>query len=181
MNKNSYKIFGTICVLVYAFAALITSDPLGSIESSVSISVILYGLYAAFLWRYNLFEKTPYIGGTYDGHHWSSYANNPEYHSTITIKQTLFGLSLFEAGSSGWNSSVSASFMPTSGNGWTLVYTYLTHPSNNAQRSGTDMDDPHYGTMILFYHPDKPNHLEGTYFTNRLVPTCGHSELDRQK
>ena len=96
MVNKVLKSFGTLCVITYVIVTAISREPTQSISSAVSISVVLYGIYATILWKYNPFEKTPYIGGTYHAKHWSSYENKHESESTIVIKQTLFSLSLSE-------------------------------------------------------------------------------------
>lgn len=181
MVNKVLKSFGTLCVVTYVIVTAISRELTQSISSAVSFSVVLYGIYATILWKYNPFEKTPYIGGTYHAKHWSSYENKHESESTIVIKQTLFSLSLSERSSAGCNTSISTSLSPAEGDQWRFVYTYQTHPFENAQRDQSDQDDPHFGTMIMYYQPDKPDYLEGTYFTDRQKPTKGRSQLRRQK
>ena len=124
MVNKVLKSFGTLCVVTYVIVTAISREPTQSISSAVSISVVLYGIYATILWKYNPFENTPYIGGTYNAKHWSSYENRHESESTIVIKQTLFSLSLSERSSAGCNTSISTSLSPTEGNQWRFVYTY---------------------------------------------------------
>nr|DAL03923.1 MAG TPA: SMODS-associating 2TM, beta-strand rich effector domain [Caudoviricetes sp.] len=181
MVNRALKSFGILCVIAYIVVAYISQEPLQSISSAVSISVVLFSIYSTFLWRYNPLEKTPYIGGTYSAHHFSSYKDKPEYTTTIIIKQNLFSLSFYETGSSGWCGSIAVALTPTSSDAWEVVCTYRTHPLQNVYRSQYDQDDPHEGTMLLCYHPSEPSILSGTYFTNRPHPTRGETVLTRKK
>lgn len=177
MDKNSYKTFGTICVLVYAFVALITSDPLGSVGSSVSIALVLYCLYSRFFWKYNPLEKMPRIAGVYHATHQSSYyPNGRTFCSEITIRQTLHSVSVSILSDSGHGNSISANFSQLNNGTWRLIYTYETHPK--AQPWNVE-DDAHFGTCLLYC--DGQDKLSGTYFTGRQKPTIGHSVLVRTK
>ena len=129
-------------------------------------------LYDRILWRFNIFEKTPRIYGTYVATNLSNYNGEKKYTSTVKIRQTLSSISVVETMEDGCCESVTASIAKTTPDGpWFLYYTYLTHPKLSTS------DDMHYGTAIL--HICGRGCLDGRYFTNRNQQTAGNATLIR--
>ena len=172
MNKKDIKIFCWLAVVFFAVLKFLNFESAEALSLAVSGAVLADWLYDRFLWRINIFEKTPKIYGTYVATNVSNYNGEKRYTSIVTIKQTLSSISVVETMEDGCCESVTASIAKNTPDGpWFLYYTYLTHPKLSTS------DDMHYGTSIL--HIRGSGHLEGRYFTNRNHQTAGNVTLNR--
>lgn len=178
--KKAFRSFAFLTIIIYIVLFVITSSPFDSIGNAVSISVALYTLYCTFLWRFNPFDKTPRIYGTYNTHQQSSY-QNMKYEPTVVIRQTLFSIFIIEKHKSGTCTSITSCLLDR-GEGiyWQLIYTYRADPV--PRPPSKTPNDPHYGTCIVDIHlhdqkTRRVREMTGVYFTNRHEPTRGTMEL----
>lgn len=172
MNKKNINIFCGLAVVFFVALKFLKFDSIDAFSYAVSGAVFADWLYDRFLWRINIFEKTPKIYGTYVATNVSNYNGEKEYTSTVKIKQTLSSISVVETMEDGCCESVTASIAKTTPDGpWFLYYTYLTHPKLSTS------DDMHYGTAIL--QICGRGYLDGGYFTNRNHQTAGNVTLTR--
>lgn len=178
--KKAFRSFAFLTIIIYIVLFVITSSPFDSIGNAVSISVALYTLYCTFLWRFNPFDKTPRIYGTYKTVQRSSYLDNP-YHPTVIIRQTLFSIFVIEKYKGGTCTSITSCLLDQ-GEGiyWRLIYTYRADPV--PRPPSKTPNDPHYGTCIVDIHlhdqkTRRVRKMTGVYFTNRHEPTRGTMKL----
>lgn len=179
MTQKNIKIVCRLAIIVFLILQLpffnLTLST--SISYAVSAAAILDVLYDHFLWRINPLDKTPRIYGNYSATFYSTFDGGTEHPSTIKIRQTMSHIYVYEECYDGYSESVTASLIKLANEGqWHLYYTYLTHPTNVRQKQN---DDPHHGTAILCVK--EGGKIEGTYFTNRLIPTSGDLKLKRIK
>ena len=61
--KNYAKYFLGVAILVYAVLSVILKDKsiLDNLDLSITITLVLTGVYSGWLWKYNPLEKTPKI------------------------------------------------------------------------------------------------------------------------
>ena len=177
MTTKNIKITCRFAIIVFLFLQLpiLKLNLSTAIGYAVSAAAILDILYDRFLWRYNPLENTPRIFGQYNAVFYSSFNNRVGNPSTITIRQTLSHISIYEECVDGYSESITASLVKLTQNGqWHLYYTYLTHPTDVKLKQN---DEAHHGTAILCI---KENGLiEGPYFTNRANPTSGDLVLTK--
>ena len=171
MSKKNIKVTCYISIALYIFLQLIGVEMLDSLGYAVSAAALLDIAYDRILWRYNPFEKTPRLYGTYDESSYSSYKDGYQYTAKAIIRQTLSTITVYEdVEGSGYAESITSALIKSSEDGtWKLYYTYRTYPAMSKD------DDMHEGTVILRVKSD--NELIGTYFTNRLEPTRGNMHL----
>lgn len=177
MTNKNIKITCYLSILLFILFQFFHLKMMTAVSYAVSSAAILDVLYDRWLWRYNPLENTPRIFGKYKAVFYSSFNNRIGNPSKITIRQTLSHIFVYEECEDGYSESVTASLVKLTQNGqWHLYYTYLTHPTDVKLKQN---DDPHHGTAILCVKDD--GKIEGTYFTNRLVPTSGDLKLKRIK
>lgn len=175
MSKDNIKLTCKIAITLFLIFQVLNFDFSAAVSYAVSIAAVLDIAYDRYLWRFNPLEKTPKVFGTYKTVFYSSFNGGTVHPSTIVIKQSLSHIFIYEECGDGYSESITASVVQNSPNGqWHLYYTYVTHPNHSQLRKN---DDPHHGTAILCIK-DR-NHIEGTYFTNRITPTGGDLTLER--
>ena len=173
MSKKNIKILCSLAFLFFIILICFKIEFLDAIGYAISAAAFIDVLYDRFLWRWNPFEKTPRLYGTYKDISHSNYKGGFEYQAKAVIKQTLSSISLCEEiEDAGYTESMTAQLVPSKqSDTWKLYCTYITHPLTNPH------DDMHEGTVILRVK-DKTT-LEGIYFTNRKRQTKGTMTLTR--
>ena len=170
MAKRNIKI---ICYITIGLFILLRFffGTLDSLSYAVTLATFIDIAYDKFLWRFNPFEKTPRLYGTYDETSYSTYNGGYHYKAKAIIRQTLSSITIYEeVDGSGYAESITAALVKPSADGtWNLYYTYRTYPAIS------DNDDMHEGTVILCVKSS--SELTGRYFTNRINPTQGNMHL----
>lgn len=168
MIKQHIKLFIYLAIITYLIVCIATRNFISSIGTAVTIAVMLETLYSSILWRFSPFEKTPRLKRKYKSTQVSSYCGGTTYTVDVTVRQTLFSVSISEKWEGNRCMSVSSSILKEHNGDWALIYTYLARP---ATRIDDHIDDMHYGTVIL--HIDGSQRLFGSYYTNRQEMTKG--------
>ena len=176
MTRKNIKITCAVAIAIFLFLQipLFNLKLFSAVSYSLTAAALFDILYDRTLWKLNPLEKTPRIFGTYFEESISTHNGGFPYTARAIIKQTLSHISVYEEiENSGYAESVTATLVePSNPDGnWKLYYTYLTHPPAGQS------DDMHEGTVILQIKSNQL--LEGTYFTNRMVPTKGNQKLTK--
>lgn len=168
--KNLALTAGVLAIILYLCGHALWS----AVSYAATTVVALFTAYDLFLWRINPLEKQPKIYGTYTAYCHSTHNNGYDYTSKVTIRQTHSTVTVLEELTDGSHcESLTGNFIKITENGdWMLYYSYLTHPNPGKG------DDMHQGTAMLRYL--KSGELQGTYYTNRIVPTSGTMLLKKQ-
>lgn len=134
-------------------------DVYGYAGEAIAFATIVMILYEKYIWRFNLFEKTPVLMKSYTGTLKSTY-DGVERAAKLTIKQTLLSVSVIMETGESKSKAVSAAIENIQDE-WQLTYTYLNVPDANVR----DRSAIHYGTALLSI--EDPVLIKGQYFTDR--------------
>lgn len=136
---NKTKSFITHCLWValvlFVIRYLICSfnslyDFIGAAGEVISVTVIIIGLYSKLLWRYNPFEKTPKLMGTYSGIIEYNFSGKIEQKDiSVTIKQTLFSIKV-QISTNEITSNTIVGNLVEENDEYILYYTYITNPKS---------------------------------------------------
>jgi len=168
--KDSIKMFVTvslwIAIVLFVLRCIIAKhtelyDILRYASESIGVTVILMGLYERFAWKFNPFEKTPRISGSYSGIIEYVYNGKQENKNTnIKILQSLLSVNVKISTDEITSNTIASNIITENGDA-VLYYTYITNPKSKYSR-----DNPiQYGTCRLII--DGKNELKGTYWTSR--------------
>ena len=172
MNSNKYEkmvapiiVMAAITVFVCCCIKKTTSfgDWWGYVGNGISVSTILFGIYATLLWRFNPFGKTPKLFGYFIGEIESSFKKNgvnPKKKIKVRIKQTLFTIKVISKTNINESSSVAEILREENGIK-VLYYTYLTNPKTNERKSNPIQ----YGTARMVV--DDTKKINGRYWTTQ--------------
>ena len=146
-------------------------DFIGAAGEVVSITIVIMGLYSSLIWRYNPFEKTPKLMGTYKGvieYNFNDITSKKDTY--VKIKQSLLSIKI-QITTNEITSNTIAGNLVEENNEYVLYYTYITNPKSKYSK----MNPIQYGTCRLLTS-DK-NRLIGIYWTSRQ--TIGDIELEK--
>lgn len=165
-----------VVVVIFAIRCLIYMpssiyDFIGCAGESITISVIIMGLYEKWLWRYNPLEKIPKMDKMYNGKIEYNYDGiYSEKETTISIKQSLLTTSVKITTNEVCSNSISSNLVLENSE-YILYYTYITNPKSKYSKENPIQ----YGTCRLML--DDKNNLRGNYWTSRQ--TIGDIYLTR--
>ncbi|MBQ7001710.1 MAG: hypothetical protein IJN67_11810 [Oscillospiraceae bacterium] len=174
MSQKNIKVFSSIAIILFIALEFWGMETLDALSYAAAGAALADYCYDRFLWRYNPWEPTPRLYGSYNANGVSSHNGETTYQSCVIITQRLSSISVLEILNDACCESVTANLTRHTPDGpWFLYYTYLTHPNHS------DTDDMHYGTAI--FQVREGGILTGNYFTNRLKQTAGNMTLQRIK
>lgn len=174
MKNNYFKLFAGCAIVIYVTIYTLTGELLSSIGKSITLAIVVETLYTEWLWRYIPLGRPPVLHKKYAAYHRSSHNGGSSHTSTIYVKQTWLTVSICEEMSDGICFSETSSFKATQfGKFWRLVVTYIAQTDYRAPDE--NINDSHYGTIILDLNKSSTDCLSGRYFTGRHTPTSGSS------
>lgn len=161
MSKNIHvKIVSVASILTFIVIQYLNSDKpvYENMSNTISITLIIWGLYVRWLWRLNVFSDYPILKKHYKGTFISDY-DNKNRDVKIKIYQTLTSVNIYFETNESVSKSVSSQIYKDDF-GYILGYIYLNHPSSEAR----NRSEIHYGYVQLEIDGDC---LKGSYFTDR--------------
>lgn len=144
----------------------------GFLGQTVTITLIIMGIYEQWLWKYNPFEKIPNINGQYLGdieYTYNGIAGKKKI--SIVIKQSLLSTSVRITTNEITSSSITSSIV-FENEEYVLYYNYLTNPKSKFIKENPIQ----YGTCRIILK--SKTELHGTYWTKQQ--TIGDIYLKRK-
>lgn len=147
-------------------------DWIGAAGDAISVSLIIMGAYAGFLWRINPFEKTPKFMGRYSGKIFYCYKGvSGEKETSVIVKQTLLSVKVQIKTNEITSNTIVGDIVEENGE-YALYYTYITNPKIKYSKENPIQR----GTCRLVKNNKKE--LNGIYWTSRN--TTGDIELKKK-
>lgn len=157
--------------LIWKFSSLY--DFIGAAGEVISVTLFIMGLYCSCLWKYNPFEKTPKLIGTYNGIiEYNFDGKDSRKNVVVVIRQTLLSIKI-QIKTNEITSNTIVGNLVEEMDEYILYYTYITNPKSKYSK----LNPIQYGTCRLA--TSNPNNLVGVYWTSRQ--TIGDIELKRVK
>ena len=129
-----------------------------ALGETITITTAFLGLYVAFVWRIDPFDKTPVISGKYTGLIEYDYEGDKSKVIDITIKQTLLSVKVMIKTDEIVSTTKVSSLIEENGE-YVLYYIYITDP----KMKYSDKNPIRYGTCRLLVTDDS---LIGIYWTS---------------
>lgn len=147
-------------------------DCFGFAGETISVALILMGIYERWLWQFNPLEKVPNIKGEYIGNIEYNYNGKPDKKKTIiTIKQSLLSTNVKITTNEITSSTISSGIV-LENKEYVLYYTYITNPKSKYSKE----NPVQYGACRVIMK--NKTELQGTYWTTRQ--TTGDIYLKRK-
>lgn len=166
-NTQKFIIKGFwVVVILFIIRCLISKptspyDCFGFAGETISIALIIIGLYERWLWQFIPLEKVPNIKGEYIGIIEYNYNGNPDKkETTISIKQSLLSTNVKITTNEITSSTITSSIV-LENKEYVLYYTYITNPKNKYSKENPIQ----YGTCRVIIK--SKTELQGTYWTTR--------------
>lgn len=169
MNNNTFKLMekGFWAVIILFIIRCLITKPASAYDcfsfagEAIGIASILMGLYERLFWRYNPFEKTPKIQGSYSGNIEYIYNGNTGMKdATIMISQSLLSTNV-KIKTDEIDSNTIASNIVYENGSYILYYTYITNPKSKYSQANPIQ----FGTCRIII--ENRANFHGIYWTTR--------------
>ena len=109
MTQKNVKITCYVAIILFLCLQLFNVKTTTAASYAVSLAALFDFAYDRILWRYNPFEKTPRLYGTYEEENISTYKGGHYYKAKAIIRQTLSHITVHEeVKNSGYAESITA-------------------------------------------------------------------------
>lgn len=179
--NDSLKNFQTkalwVAIIIFAARHMISSPNttyslFGCMGESITITIILLGIYEKWIWKFDPFEKKPRLMGKYSGDIKYNYSGEfKKKKIQVTIKQSLLSVDI-KITTNEIHSRTITSKLIFENDEYVLYYIYITNPQSKYSKE----NPMQYGTCRLIINNE--NELQGTYWTNRK--TIGDIRLKKE-
>ena len=161
MEKNIHvkmlTVISIICFLVIQWVKPEITI-FANIGQTVSITILIWGLYRKWLWKFNVFSNYPKLKKCYKGSFISDY-DKKNRDVTIKIKQTLTSINVYYETQESFSKSISSQIYKDNFS-YIIGYLYLNEPDQKIR----NRSQIHYGYIQLVIDGEN---LKGKYFTDR--------------
>lgn len=153
-----------VVVILFIIRCLISKptsfyDCFGFAGETISVALILMGIYELWLWQCNPFERIPNIEGKYIGIIEYNYNGKQDKKNTIvTIKKTLLSTNIKVTTNEITSSTLSSSIVMENKE-YVLYYTYITNPKSKYSKENPIQ----YGACRVIVK--SKTELQGIYWT----------------
>jgi hypothetical protein len=136
-------------------------DFLSCAGEAITGALIIFGIYNAYLWMFNPFNKMPRLKGNYLGNINFNFTGKPESKSvTIEIKQTLLSTNIKIVTNEIQSTTITSNLIKENGE-YILYYTYITNPNSKYSKE----NPMQYGTCRMY--AKNKNEIQGRYWTSQ--------------
>lgn len=155
-----------VVIIVFIIRCLITKpasfyDCFSFAGESISITLILMGIYERWIWQFNPLEKVPNIRGEYIGNIEYNFNGKLDKKTIIvTIKQSLFSTNVRITTNEITSSTISSNII-LENKEYVLYYIYITNPKSKYIKE----NPVQYGACKIIVK--SKTELQGTYWTTQ--------------
>ena len=169
MNDNiksfitkGFWVVGTLLLIRYMISKPISiKECFGFVGQSITLTLIIMGIYEKWLWRFSPFEKIPNIDGEYLGnieYNYNGVAGKKKV--SIRMKQSLLSINVKITTNEITSSSITSSII-LENEEYVLYYNYLTNPKSKFIKGNPIQK----GTCRIILN--SKSELHGTYWTTQ--------------
>lgn len=182
MVKHNIRVFAYCIIglsfLTYLVISFFTQDidqidwykALINVSTTITLNILFWIIFIGYLWKLPIFRtwlvQVSNLNGKWVGEIYSNSdkSDGKPIPIEIYIDQNFFNCQVQLKTNESNSYSITASFNIDKERGFNqLMYTYLNTPNASVR----DKSPIHYGTTLLNYDKNKPNELEGDYWTSR--------------